>query len=315
MAKAVFRPGELLNVPEAVMIETPVRFANFPEYAPTEAEIEAEPEREVYSGPTAEELNREAEEFRLRMTVEGEALIEVAKAEAAEVAKEAAAAAQEERQRAQEEAQACKEKAAEDAQALIEEARLKAEELIAEGRKTLEAEKEDARKQGVEAGREEGFAQGNVEVERLVERMRVVLERAQDKRSDILSDTEREIIELVLLVSRKVVKAISDSQREVIVSNVIQALRKVRDRGNIIIRVNLADLKLATSHVKNFIKLVEGVKSIQVAEDSSVDPGGCIIETDFGEIDARISSQLAELEAKILQISPIKTRIKSGARQ
>jgi flagellar assembly protein FliH len=46
-------------------------------------------------------------------------------------------------------------------------------------------------------------------------------------------------------------------------------------------------------------------------EDTSIDAGGCIIETDFGEIDARISSQLAELEARILEISPIKSRIKS----
>ena len=38
----------------------------------------------------------------------------------------------------------------------------------------------------------------------------------------------------------------------------------------------------------------------------------CIVETDFGAIDARISSQLAELEEKILEISPIKTVPKSN---
>jgi len=95
------------------------------------------------------------------------------------------------------------------------------------------------------------------------------------------------------------------------VSNVVQALRKVKGRGNIIIRVNMSDVKLSTEHMKDFVQLVEGAKSIQVAEDSSVDPGGCIIETDFGEIDARISSQLAELEAKILEISPIKSKAKT----
>jgi flagellar assembly protein FliH len=35
------------------------------------------------------------------------------------------------------------------------------------------------------------------------------------------------------------------------------------------------------------------------------------VETDFGAIDARISSQLAELESQILSISPIKTVGKS----
>jgi hypothetical protein len=64
---------------------------------------------------------------------------------------------------------------------------------------------------------------------------------------------------------------------------------------------------------QDFIKMLEGAKSVQVVEDSSVGPGGCVIETDFGEIDARISSQLAELESKILEISPIRTRVRPAA--
>jgi flagellar assembly protein FliH len=75
----------------------------------------------------------------------------------------------------------------------------------------------------------------------------------------------------------------------------------------------MADLKLTTSHTKDYISLVEGVKSIQVVEDSTVDEGGCIIETDFGEIDARISSQLAEMETKIRELSPIKIAPKAEA--
>jgi len=57
---------------------------------------------------------------------------------------------------------------------------------------------------------------------------------------------------------------------------------------------------------------MESVKSINIVEDSSVDLGGCIIETDFGEIDARIASQLMELENKILEISPIGSRVKEN---
>ncbi|MDR2758105.1 MAG: flagellar assembly protein FliH, partial [Spirochaetaceae bacterium] len=159
----------------------------------------------------------------------------------------------------------------------------------------------------------DGFAEGNAEVERLIERTRTVLERAQDKRVEILAETEQQIIDLVLLISRKVIKVISENQRNVVISNVVQALRKVKGRGNIIIRVNLVDIKLTTEHTKKFIQLLEGTQSVQVVEDSSVDPGGCIIETDFGDVDARISSQLAELESKILEMSPIKTMTKSGS--
>ena len=186
---------------------------------------------------------------------------------------------------------------------------------MAEARKNLESERQEALEKGREEGHAEGYANGKAEVDRLIERTQLVLERAQDKRGEILVETEKEIISLVLLIARKIVKVISESQRDVVVSNVLEALRKVRTRGTVIIRVNLSDLKLATEYTKEFIEALEGGSSIQVMEDSTVDPGGCIIETDFGEIDARISSQLAELESRILEISPIKSKVKSLPRE
>ena len=72
-------------------------------------------------------------------------------------------------------------------------------------------------------------------------------------------------------------------------------------------RVNLEEVKLTTAHIQEFINHVENIEAIKVLEDSSVEKGGCIVETDFGAIDARISSQLTELENKILEVSPLKT--------
>jgi flagellar assembly protein FliH len=312
MAKAVFRPGELITVPEKMLIRSPV-LETFSSAVPETDEHESEPEVEEYTGPTAEDLRREAEEFKAQWNSEKDKMIQAAKDEAESVVRMAEQTAEDKRLRSSEEADALKFSAREEADKILAEAKQQAESLMAETRKTLEDEKKAALEEGREAGRLEGYADGKVEVDRLIQRTQVVLERAQDKRGEILLETEKEIIDLVLLITRKVVKVIADNQREVIISNVVKALRKVRDRGNIIIHVNLVDLKLTTEHTKDFIRMMEGVKSIQVVEDSSVDPGGCVIETDFGEIDARIASQLAELEAKILEISPVRTRAKSAA--
>jgi len=113
---------------------------------------------------------------------------------------------------------------------------------------------------------------------------------------------------LVLLIAKKVIKVISENQKNVVINNVVQALRKLKSRGEVAIRVNLADLELTTEHKKDFIEMVEGVKSIKILEDSTVDRGGCIIETDFGSIDARISSQLHEIEDRIVELMPIQSK-------
>ena len=312
MTKAVFRPNEVSLNEQRVFLDPPT---SFPELAHLVQEAE-EPEEiidepEEYSGPTVDDLRREAELFRDQFESEKEAMIRSARAEAEQIIKEAETTAFREVKRKTDELLSQKRQAQDEAEQIIAEAQAAAKIIESDSRAAFETERREAERQGREAGRDTGFTEGKAEVERLVSRTQTVLQRAQDKRAEILEETEQEIINLVLLIARKVIKVISENQRNVIVSNVVQALRKVKGRGNIIIRVNLADLKLSTEHIKDFINLVEGAKSVQIVEDSSIDEGGCVIETDFGEIDARIASQLAELETKILEVSPIRSKAKT----
>jgi flagellar assembly protein FliH len=312
MAKAVFRPGEVTISETKVFLEPPGAVFG-PDSAAVVEEIGGEDEgEETYSGPTAEELRQEAELFKSRWDAEKEGMLQAARDEADRIIKEAEDAAFQEVKRKTDQAQAARQAAQDEADALVAAARQQAAEIEAEARKIREAGRREAEEQGREAGREAGFNEGRDEAARLVERSRVVLERAQEKRGEILAETEQQVIDLVLLIARKVVKVISENQSSVIKANVVQALRKVKGKGSVIIRVNTADLQLTTGHIKEFIQILEGNNTIQVAEDSSVDPGGCVIETDFGEIDARIASQLAELETKIREIAPIKTRAKAA---
>ena len=93
--------------------------------------------------------------------------------------------------------------------------------------------------------------------------------------------------------------------------NIQQALRKLKTKADVVVRVNMADLELTSSHIKDFVQMAENARSLTVVEDTTIDRGGCVIETDFGEIDARISSQLSELEDRILEVSPIRARGKA----
>jgi flagellar assembly protein FliH len=311
VTKAVFRPVEVALIDKKVILDPPTAYPELAYLAPVEEEMEEVAAMEEFSGPTADDLRREAEEFREHWDAEREAMIRSAKEEADGIIKEAEESAFQEVKRKTDEAQMFKQRAQDEADKIIEAARQKGEEIEASARSAFEIERKEAEESGRIAGREAGFTEGKAEVERLIQRTQTVLERAQNKRAEILAETEQEIIDLVLLISRKVIKVISENQRNIVISNVVQALRKVKGRGNIIIHVNMIDVKLSTEHIKEFITLVEGAKSIQVVEDSTVDQGGCIIETDFGEIDARIASQLGELETKILEISPIKGKAKA----
>ena len=277
MLKAVFRPNELVALPDKVIIDSPTDYPELSQFKTVEEVEEVEEVVDEYLGPTADDLRREAEMFKQHWEEEKQRMISNSRAEADRIIQEAQKAAFEEVKRQTDEGQVIRQQAEEEAERIIAEAKNKGAELEYEIRHNLEAERKGAIDQGRLEGRNEGFAEGKAEVDRLIERTQTVLERVQDKRKDILNESEKEIVDLVLLIVRKVVKIISENHRDIIISNVVEALRKVRAKGNILIRVNLADLQLATEHKQEFISVMEGAASVQIVEDSTVDKGGCII--------------------------------------
>ena len=298
MAKAVFRPGEAKTIEEKVMLPL------YKDYSPIEEAIVEE--EEEYTGPTAEDLRREAEEYKLQFEQEKQQLKAQAQQEAERIVKAAEDTAFAEVKRQTDQAAVIKADAENEANAIIEKAKAQAAQIVSEAQAQHDKIVSEARSEGFEQGSQEGYQKGSAEVERLIERMHKILEAVMQRREEILQDTESQIVELVILMARKVIKILSENQKNVIMANTVAALRKVKTRGEVTLRVNIEDVKLTTAHADEFIQHVENVQGITVQEDSSVEKGGCIVETDFGAIDARISSQLTELENKILEVSPVK---------
>jgi flagellar assembly protein FliH len=301
VAKNVFRPTEVVNLTKKVFIEPP-------RITRQEEPLATEQEPEEYLGPSLEDLRRESEEFKSQWDQTRSQMLDEAKREAERIVKEAEQVAFEEVKRKTNQAQKSKQDADVESKRIIEEAQKKAAEIESSVNQKMEQIENESFDKGYREGHEQGYKGGQEEVARLVERLHLIMTKAIDKRSEIIEESETQLINLVLLISKKVIKVISENQKNVVINNVIQALRKLKSRGDVVIRVNLSDLELTTEHTKDFLKMVENVKSVTIMEDSSVDKGGCIIETDFGQIDARISSQLHEIEEKIIELMPIKAR-------
>ena len=301
MAKNVFRPMEIINLVQKVEIKAPI-FEN----ADDLEELDEIEEMDEYTGPTADELRQEAEEFKHRWEEEKRFLISQAENDALAIKERAQESSAQLAQGAIDDAHVESNKLKDEATLILNQAKDEAERIINQAKAETDKIRSDSREEGINLGREEGYSSGKDEVERLVQRVHKVLNAAIDKRRDIIMEAENQMVELVLLISKKVVKVISEEQRNVVLSNVVQALRKMKSRGEVEIRVNLADVSLTTDHIKDFMEMIESVSAITVLEDSTIEKGGCIIETNLGRIDARISSQLREIEDRIRDLMPIK---------
>lgn len=202
------------------------------------------------------------------------------------------------------EAEEIKTNATEEAAEILQNAKNEASNLIEDAKNHYEEAMAKAKAEGFEVGKVDGFKEGYDEVSRLVERMHVVINKIIDKRSDIFDRIEGQVIELAILMVKKVVKVVSANEKTVIVNNIMQAIKRLKANGDIVVKLNIDDLNLASSQKEAFTASMEKGGNLTFVEDNSIEQGGCIVESEFGGVDARINSQLMEMEDKIRELLP-----------
>lgn len=190
---------------------------------------------------------------------------------------------------------------------LIEEAEKKAEDIVkkarAEAKKLIEETKvysqsafAQAESDGFEKGKEEGFESGRGEISNLISDAKNTLNQVLKERELLLRSIEPEIAKLSIRIAEKIIKYQIDIEPDTVVSMIRSALDTVKQREEVIIKVNQEDYYYAKDKKDVFASMVEGLKTLDIVVDSSVERGGCIIETNLGNVDARISTQIHTLE-------------------
>ena len=236
---------------------------------------------------------------------ESDEIIKKAELDAEAILKEAEKNAFERIKKSMEDKDAAIGQQASEAEKILLEAKEQSAEIVKKAEEEAERIKGQSRKDAYEAGRDDGFREGSEEVKNAVERLHSIIGATIKEREKILVNSERQIINLVMTMVRKIVKRMSEEDNKLVINNVKEALKLVRGAMTVFIHVNINDFDFVTKHKAELIKMIEGMPEVKILEDPSVDRGGVYIETDIGEIDAKLSTQLEEIENKIKYYRPI----------
>lgn len=177
----------------------------------------------------------------------------------------------------------------------LEEAKSESELLLDRARREANELREEAR----EAGRREG----REEVASYIEQALETLNQAVKERKKIIKDSENELLRLSLKIAEQIIRSEVSLHRDVCLNIVSEAIGRVSDREQIIVKVNHDDAEYIKRYKDRLAGILDGVKSFSVIEDASVEAGGCIIETNLGFVDARISTKLRSIEEALQKVS------------
>ncbi len=179
----------------------------------------------------------------------------------------------------------------------IYDARLRAKQILDEAQAEAEEIRtaaEQFRKEEGERGYQEGYQAGLAQVTEIIL-------RAREEYARLLHGAETEMVKLAIKVARKIIGRELKVNPRTILDVVSQAITAVRQQNEIIIRVNPGDLEVLVKSKERLIGLLGRAKDLDIRGDPAVRRGGCVIESEIGQIDAQLDIQLAVVEKILLK--------------
>ena len=166
---------------------------------------------------------------------------------------------------------------------------------------------EEARQQGYEEGHKEGYQAGTEAVREQFTSSMNALQSLVDELSAVREKTypllEREMVEMVTTLTRKVVRAELQGKEDGIRNIVRLAVESVLDRESLVIKIHPDDYKELEDYGQELIQLFHDIKNIEFESHTSVPHGHCVVESNFGTVEAGLD-HLDEHIAKVLHLAP-----------
>jgi flagellar assembly protein FliH len=148
--------------------------------------------------------------------------------------------------------------------------------------------------------REQAFAQGVLEGRRQADEdfgssaltLRSACNQLTSLHETILRNNLQEMHSLVLLIAEKIIRHSIAEQSQTILATIEDAIRLAVKSEEFQIRVNPEDLEVIKERKKEIIDDISGLDNIVLKTDSTIERGGCILESVNCTVDATIDSQL-----------------------
>ena len=154
----------------------------------------------------------------------------------------------------------------------------------------------DGKQQGTIDGEKKGFELGTQKMEPILNALQEALQQTSDLQEVTSERLEREIVELALAIAKQVICREITLDSEIVVCVAREALSKIDDPGKVKIKLNTSDLEFIKEAKYQLAERLAHIDHVSLEAEESIQSGGCIIETDSGEIDARIEKQLQAVE-------------------
>lgn len=158
-----------------------------------------------------------------------------------------------------------------------------------------EAARLQAYNTGFEEGRAAGLAAAEEAIGETVARLAAILENVHENHATFYRAAERQVVDLALQIAQKVVEREVENMPDLAVNVIRTALEEMDARTATRVRVNPNDEEILRRRWREVIPPGVSADRIELIGDERVAPGGGVIESTQGQVDAQLETKLAQL--------------------
>ena len=111
---------------------------------------------------------------------------------------------------------------------------------------------------------------------------------------------EVSVVKLALAIADRIVKREVSIDKDLVLRQIHEATKRVVGVERIKLRVNPQDEEYMREHRSAILSTTDAVRELVVEGDDTIERGGCILESDSGNVDALIATQFERIEAALL---------------
>jgi flagellar assembly protein FliH len=175
------------------------------------------------------------------------------------------------------------------------------EDMLAAARNEAQGIRDEAYREGYDAGRSEAACEVAGEAGQLLETIKGLNVELRNEEQRMIEEVEPQLIELAVQIAEKILHRELTQDSEAVRATVTAALNKLTDRDRVTIRANPADEALLKEFKIDIAASFDGVREVRVVADENIARGGCVVETDMLRVNGDIDAQLKEIQQQLME--------------
>ncbi|MEE8483949.1 MAG: FliH/SctL family protein [Nitrospinota bacterium] len=173
------------------------------------------------------------------------------------------------------------------------------ENMLLQAKENAKQTEKDGFDKGYKEGHDKGSEDGLKEATSLMESLKEALNSLMNVRRSFYEKNEKEMVDLISRAVGEIVYRETFEGGDIIADIIRNAVKDLHAKQFIKIRLNPVDMEMAQKLEDELIKSIDEVEGVEMKEDPAVSPGGCIIESNIGELDATLETRLRAMHEKI----------------